>query len=30
MYGYTKKGETKKISLEIGDILGTQALYGEE
>lgn len=28
MYGYASKGETKKISLEIGDIKGTQALYG--
>lgn len=29
MYGYSSKGETKKISLEAGDILGTQAIYGE-
>ncbi len=29
MYGYTKTGETKKISLEIGDIHGCQELYGE-
>lgn len=29
MYGYSKKGETKKVSLEEGDILGTEALYGE-
>ena len=28
MYGYGSKGETKKISLEIGDINGTKALYG--
>jgi len=28
MYGYSSKGETKKISLEIGDINGTIALYG--
>ncbi len=28
MYGYSSKGETKKISLEVGDILGTQAIYG--
>ncbi len=28
MYGYTKKGETKKISLELGDRLGAQSLYG--
>ena len=27
MYGYGTKGETKKISLEIGDINGTRALY---
>ena len=27
MYGYGRKGETKKISLEIGDILGCQELY---
>ena len=29
MYGYSSKGETKKISLEVGDVLGTQAIYGE-
>ena len=29
MYGYGEEGETKKISLENGDILGCQALYGE-
>ena len=29
MYGYSEEGETKKISLENGDTLGTQALYGE-
>jgi len=29
MYGYSSKGETKKISLENGDVLGCQALYGE-
>ena len=28
MYGYSSKGETKKISLEIGDKNGTIALYG--
>jgi len=28
MYGYTYKGETKKISLEPGDIAGIQAVYG--
>ncbi|MDI6820012.1 MAG: matrixin family metalloprotease [Candidatus Hodarchaeaceae archaeon] len=28
MYGYTSKGETKKISLETGDIAGAQYLYG--
>jgi hypothetical protein len=28
MYAYTSKGETKKISLEEGDILGCQYLYG--
>lgn len=27
MYGYGRKGETKKISLETGDINGTKALY---
>lgn len=27
MYGYVKKGETKKTSLEEGDILGAQWLY---
>ena len=27
MYGYGKKGETKKISLENGDVLGCQELY---
>ncbi|MBI4215982.1 MAG: matrixin family metalloprotease [Chloroflexi bacterium] len=27
MYGYSSKGETRKISLEVGDISGTQALY---
>ncbi|MEE8470567.1 MAG: matrixin family metalloprotease [Dehalococcoidia bacterium] len=29
MYGYAGVKETKKVSLEEGDILGTQALYGE-
>ena len=29
MYGYSEEGETKKISLENGDKLGTQFLYGE-
>lgn len=29
MYGYSSKGETKKISLAIGDIDGTAALYGQ-
>jgi hypothetical protein len=29
MYGYSGAKETKKISLEEGDILGAQALYGE-
>ena len=28
MYGYGRKGETKKMSLEIGDTSGTVALYG--
>ena len=28
MYGYTSKSETQKISLEEGDIAGTQELYG--
>ena len=28
MYGYTTYGETKKISLEPGDIAGVQAVYG--
>lgn len=28
MYGYGAKGETKKISLELGDINGTRAIYG--
>ena len=28
MYGYSSRGETKKISLEMGDINGTRALYG--
>jgi len=28
MYGYSAKGETKKISLEVGDVNGTKALYG--
>ena len=28
MYGYSSKGETKKISLELGDINGTRELYG--
>jgi len=28
MYGYSSKGETKKISLELGDINGTIELYG--
>jgi len=28
MYGYSSKGETKKCSLEIGDIAGAQELYG--
>ncbi len=28
MYGYSSKGETKKCSLEIGDIAGAQSLYG--
>ncbi len=27
MYGYSSKGETKKISLENGDVLGAQYLY---
>ena len=27
MYGYGAKGETKKISLEVGDIAGCQVLY---
>lgn len=29
MYAYTTKGETIKISLEIGDVNGCQALYGK-
>ncbi|MFB0524760.1 MAG: matrixin family metalloprotease [Phycisphaerae bacterium] len=29
MYGYSSEGETKKISLENGDRLGCQAIYGE-
>ena len=29
MYGYSEEGETKKTSLENGDKLGCQALYGE-
>jgi len=29
MYGYSSKGETKKISLENGDVWGCQAIYGE-
>jgi len=29
MYGYSKAGETKKISLELGDKYGTRELYGE-
>ncbi len=29
MYGYSSEGETKKISLENGDILGCQDLYDE-
>ena len=29
MYGYSGEGETKKTSLENGDKLGTQFLYGE-
>ena len=29
MYGYSEEGETKKISLENGDKLGCQYLYGE-
>lgn len=28
MYGYSSKGETKKCSLEEGDIAGAQQLYG--
>jgi hypothetical protein len=28
MYGYSSRGETKKCSLEEGDILGAQELYG--
>jgi hypothetical protein len=28
MYGYSSKGETKKISLAVGDVNGTIALYG--
>ena len=28
MYGYSSKGETKKCSLEEGDIAGAQCLYG--
>jgi len=28
MYGYSKQGETKKCSLEIGDETGAQVLYG--
>ena len=28
MYGYSSKGETKKISLAVGDVNGTVALYG--
>ena len=27
MYGYSSKGETKKCSLEEGDVLGAQSLY---
>ncbi len=29
MYGYSEEGETKKTSLENGDKLGIQFLYGE-
>lgn len=29
MYGYGRKGEVKKRTLENGDILGAQSLYGE-
>ncbi len=29
MYAYTTKGETMKISLQIGDVSGCQTLYGE-
>ena len=29
MYGYSSKGETQKCSLEEGDVLGCQAIYGE-
>lgn len=29
MYGYSEEGETKKISLENGDVWGCQFLYGE-
>ena len=29
MYGYGEKGETKKISLENGDVLGCREIYGE-
>ena len=28
MYGYSSKGETKKCTLENGDIIGAQFLYG--
>jgi len=28
MYGYSSRGQTRKISLGNGDILGIQALYG--
>lgn len=28
LYGYSLKGETKKISLAAGDIQGTTVLYG--
>ena len=28
MYGYSAAKETKKITLENGDIAGTQAIYG--
>lgn len=28
LYGYSSKGETKKCTLEIGDIAGAQCLYG--